>query len=737
MFLNNRMTLQILLTILSLNFISCGHEDASLQGTWILHQGPYMRTALKFDGKHCRAITYHPETGSSASPQMIPFSYQRKTSRITFFGPGISLEADVYFFRESGERRFRLLHIKASANETKTPFDSEGFDLLEKLTRDVDLKPVFREVPNWVMTDKKGLPKGDHPLDGYWTQRLGRGESAAGFHIEMKNGRKGRMISPEKFWEKALSSGSIEIDDSHLPFRIYWPEDNKKAVFEFPDHNLLRLAMVETDDWPNRVDGGILFRRKPKACSEPFIEADRLSEAFGLRIQITRPDYYKRLPELHIQPISDDDCSASMNFLSMLDQELKKYPEAGSLVDVISPAKKITYNEATQDGLVQFHRFKTFLFMDLNAAEPAFMFHHYALQLLDARGPGQDRAQKKMDWLTLNRRMGLGGDYFLSQTTSTDNCFTTDQPHRGLVSRLAGSSFINDRSQVFAALMTDGGPCGSPESLIADEAIVEKIYLLFFQYRNILEPVIARWISDYGLPDLRGKPQWKPPPMPQAPESKPPIEETTEPETTVATLEIGSNQANDKVFIDKKFYGSTPLELNLDPGQYEVRVEKPGYDSYIQTITLQEGKTRALKANLTPIKPAEVQESKPEPAPVNTRRESKPKGAPLVGNLEVHIQSSVMRKAKWSQIIITIDGQATSIDYDGESPFSDKRKLDVGEHQFKIESNAYYGNPPLTIDIRPGQTLKIECEIKGMNGRKLTIKVDGQTIHDGLKLEKK
>lgn len=59
------------------------------------------------------------------------------------------------------------------------------------------------------------------------------------------------------------------------------------------------------------------------------------------------------------------------------------------------------------------------------------------------------------------------------------------------------------------------------------------------------------------------------------------------------TLIINTVPEFASVLINGEYIGRTPLEINLPEGRYEVRVYKPGYDSWIKTVNIKEGrKTR-------------------------------------------------------------------------------------------------------------------------------------------------
>jgi formylglycine-generating enzyme required for sulfatase activity len=68
--------------------------------------------------------------------------------------------------------------------------------------------------------------------------------------------------------------------------------------------------------------------------------------------------------------------------------------------------------------------------------------------------------------------------------------------------------------------------------------------------------------------------------------------------TENARLTIRSNVNEDSVYINGQYKGSTRLELELEPGEYRVRVSKQGYGDWEQMITLEEGAEEVLRAKL-------------------------------------------------------------------------------------------------------------------------------------------
>jgi len=76
----------------------------------------------------------------------------------------------------------------------------------------------------------------------------------------------------------------------------------------------------------------------------------------------------------------------------------------------------------------------------------------------------------------------------------------------------------------------------------------------------------------------------------------PPATEPATPKT--GTLILRSNVVDDQVIVNGKQYGSTRLDLELEPGRYRVVIEKPGYQPWEDTVALEAGEKATLVGQL-------------------------------------------------------------------------------------------------------------------------------------------
>lgn len=126
------------------------------------------------------------------------------------------------------------------------------------------------------------------------------------------------------------------------------------------------------------------------------------------------------------------------------------------------------------------------------------------------------------------------------------------------------------------------------------------------------------------------------------------------------TLVIESHTHGARVFVNGDEVGSLPLQnpINLMPGSYSVKVAKPGYTEYIETIRLRAGRTVRLEVDLFPVKGILSLDSAPSGARVYLGGKFLGK-TPLV-ELEVEPGSHRMRVARtgFHDAIRTVEAKA-------------------------------------------------------------------------------
>ena len=80
--------------------------------------------------------------------------------------------------------------------------------------------------------------------------------------------------------------------------------------------------------------------------------------------------------------------------------------------------------------------------------------------------------------------------------------------------------------------------------------------------------------------------------------------EKTAPTSSKAYISIESNVSGARVLIDGRYVGTTNLSnVEVVPGEHQIRVEKDGYEPYTRRIPFKEGRTRDLFAILDPKAP--------------------------------------------------------------------------------------------------------------------------------------
>jgi formylglycine-generating enzyme required for sulfatase activity len=88
-------------------------------------------------------------------------------------------------------------------------------------------------------------------------------------------------------------------------------------------------------------------------------------------------------------------------------------------------------------------------------------------------------------------------------------------------------------------------------------------------------------------------------------------------------LTVRSNVFNDSVYINGEYKGSTPLDLDLTPGEYRVRVSKPDYEDWEKIIDLQAGAEEVLWAKLERLSKPSITSHTEVERPSAARRQPK------------------------------------------------------------------------------------------------------------------
>ncbi|WP_461864918.1 protein kinase domain-containing protein, partial [Thermococcus sp.] len=135
-----------------------------------------------------------------------------------------------------------------------------------------------------------------------------------------------------------------------------------------------------------------------------------------------------------------------------------------------------------------------------------------------------------------------------------------------------------------------------------------------------------------------------------------------------ATLEINSDPSGANVYIDGNYNGITPLNTNLTPGTYKIKLTKQDYKNYTTTVTINPGESKTISATLTP-------------AFGYLSVDSTPQGA------KVYIDDS----------------------YAGDTPLKDY-KLSTGEHTVKVVRDGYEEFTK-TVTVNPGEKASVTASL--------------------------
>ena len=139
-----------------------------------------------------------------------------------------------------------------------------------------------------------------------------------------------------------------------------------------------------------------------------------------------------------------------------------------------------------------------------------------------------------------------------------------------------------------------------------------------------------------------------------------------------AHLFVSSEPPNASVYVNGSYFGSTPLNLTLPQGVYEIRITKEGYEEYVERLTLKPGE-KYLQVKLSPL-------------PGYLSVSSSPSGA------EVYVDGNLVG--------------TTLLKY----------ALPPGEHEVEIRLKNYEPHRK-RIRLESGETLEVEIPLSPLPGR--------------------
>ncbi len=73
------------------------------------------------------------------------------------------------------------------------------------------------------------------------------------------------------------------------------------------------------------------------------------------------------------------------------------------------------------------------------------------------------------------------------------------------------------------------------------------------------------------------------------------------PPPAVGTLDISSSPSGAKIYLDGSYRGRTPLQIGVNPGTHDVKLQLPGYQSYQVRVQVRAGQTTRISPRLMPV----------------------------------------------------------------------------------------------------------------------------------------
>ena len=166
-----------------------------------------------------------------------------------------------------------------------------------------------------------------------------------------------------------------------------------------------------------------------------------------------------------------------------------------------------------------------------------------------------------------------------------------------------------------------------------------------------------------------------------------------------------------EVFVDG-YYAGTVNEydgifqrLRLEPGEYEMKLYLPGYQSVMQQVLLQPDKTLRIKHEMIPL----GQNDSPEPRPEATV-ESSPRDVSATDSGRLN------RDASFGAIAVRVQPADADVLIDGErweGPSNDEAlvlEIAPGTHRVEVRKDGYRGYAT-QIDVQAGETAPINVSL--------------------------
>jgi len=66
-------------------------------------------------------------------------------------------------------------------------------------------------------------------------------------------------------------------------------------------------------------------------------------------------------------------------------------------------------------------------------------------------------------------------------------------------------------------------------------------------------------------------------------------------------ITINTSPSGAMVYVDSQFIGTTPKSLEAAPGPHILRIESPGYQTILESLTVNGGETTAIEKVLVPV----------------------------------------------------------------------------------------------------------------------------------------
>ncbi len=197
-----------------------------------------------------------------------------------------------------------------------------------------------------------------------------------------------------------------------------------------------------------------------------------------------------------------------------------------------------------------------------------------------------------------------------------------------------------------------------------------------------------------------------------------------------SSLRLQVKPRETQVFVDGYYAGTVDdfdgifQRLNAEPGEHDVELFLPGYESYSQQLYLQPGRSMNLKHNMEPLSPGAVEPTPPTPAAAPPPSTERPRTRGRVGDerqapitdREPVPADRALAEPTFGALSVRVQPAGATVTIDGEAwESSDENErlvvqLDAGTHAIEVRRDGYRAYIT-EVNVRGGETATINVSL--------------------------